>query len=48
MFLLGLFTGALSGGVTYWLSNSGLAAVIVGVVAFLLTWSGFVTVIFED
>ncbi|MFD7556501.1 hypothetical protein ACFV9E_18425 [Streptomyces sp. NPDC059835] len=45
-FLLGLALGALSGGVTYRLTADPAVAGLFAAIATVLTWLGFLTVIF--
>ncbi|MFF5972248.1 hypothetical protein ACFY7C_12085 [Streptomyces sp. NPDC012769] len=48
IFALGLILGGLSGGVTYGLTTDGGAALLVGVIAAVLTWCGLATLLIAD
>ncbi|MGW8762351.1 hypothetical protein ACWGN5_07610 [Streptomyces sp. NPDC055815] len=46
--LLGLVLGGLSGGITYALTAEASLALLVGIVATVLTWLGAATLLFLD
>lgn len=48
IFFLGLLLGGLSGGGTYWLTQDGGLATLIGVVAAIVTWCGVAVVVVLD
>ncbi|MEU3426617.1 hypothetical protein [Streptomyces gardneri] len=47
-FILGLLLGGLSGGITYALTADSGAALVVGIIAAVLTWLGLATLLIAD
>lgn len=45
IFFLGLLLGGLSGGGTYWLTQEGGLATLIGAVAAIVTWCGYALIV---